>query len=137
MDIPRTGAHGGRTSRIQEIGVNHDRKKPQRRRRYPMTKGPFCESTSNTQLSFGLQYWGGKFERRLTTKYLTRQNPKPKKRKTRMNRALFTSAAAALLLGGSMISAPTVLAHHRLTPYHSHIHRIVSPTPDSLILNAS
>jgi hypothetical protein len=102
-----------------------------------MTKGPFCESTSNTQLSFGLQYWGGKFERRLTTKYLTRQNPKPKKRKTRMNRALFTSAAAALLLGGSMISAPTVLAHHRLTPYHSHIHRIVSPTPDSLILNAS
>jgi hypothetical protein len=54
-----------------------------------------------------------------------------------MNRPLITSAAAALLLGGSMISAPAVLTHHRLTPYHSHIRRIVSPTPDSLILNAS
>jgi len=56
----------------------------------------------------------------------------------RMNRALVTPAAAALLLVGSMVSAPAMLAHYRqLTPYHSHIHRIGSPTPDSLILNAS
>jgi hypothetical protein len=102
-----------------------------------MTKGPFCEFTSNTQRSIGLRYWGGKFERRLTTKYLTRKNPKPKEEKNTHERALITSAAAVLLLGGSMISAPAVLAHRRLTPYHSHIHQIVSPTPDSPILNAS
>lgn len=53
-----------------------------------------------------------------------------------MNCALVAPAAAALLVA-SMISGPAGLAHYRLTPYHSHIDRIASPTPDSLILNAS
>jgi hypothetical protein len=57
--------------------------------------------------------------------------------KRRMNRALVTSAATALLLGGSMIFPPVVVGRHRLIPYHSQIDRIASPTPDSLVLNAS